>query len=125
MASVKKPIGDGSKKNPKKLKVIIANARKSASKKKVNGAIIQNKQTKNEYNLMRNVYMDLPKLSKSQKTATAKEYKSTTAALKSKKTPSVARENIQLQRARTAGILSVDNARKTRKVSGPKSKRGN
>ncbi len=64
-------------------------------------------------------------LSKSQKTATAKEYKSTTAALKSKKTPSVARENIQLQRARTAGILSVDNARKTRKVSGPKSKRGN
>ena len=99
----------------------------SVAKKKVKGAIIQGKESKAAYDIARGTTLSLRKQTQtpSAKKSAAATYKAATSSLKNKKVPTSARGMVQNARAAAAGRLSVINARNTKKVSGPKSKRGN
>ena len=98
---------------------------KPTPKPKVKGAIIQGKDSKKFYNEGRKVQLENGTLSSTMKKSNAKTYKNATKILKTKSATVIERPGIQMERAYAAGRMSVDNARKTKKVSGPKSKRGN
>lgn len=93
-------------------------------KPKVKGAIIQGSASRKAYSEGRKTELKTGMTGKQAK-ANAGTYTKATKALKNKSPLVIERPGFQNDRAYAAGRLAVNTARKTKKVSGPKSKRGN